>query len=493
MTSNAKARLPEWARPSEILDLTRLAAPVAMSRASFMLMGLTDAIILAWYAPGQLPLVLNGWLPSGVTMGFGMGLMLGVSVMTAELSGQGKASETGRIVRRGLWVGALYGLLATLLVFACAEWLVRGFGFAEELVEPIVHTTQVLALGTLGHMLGMACSMYLEALRKPNLVTAVSMSAVVLNAVIGLILVPQYGAVGVAWATTGSRWYMMIVFLVLIAFMTPAYKPSPKGPAGEFVRQNKVGIGTGIANAAEWGAFNMTFIIATLVSIDAGTIYGLTVQMMGVIFMIYVGMGTATSVRVAERYGRKEGAGVRDASRLGIAAAVVMGLVLAAVLVLLRDVVAHWLLTGPEAQASGGEHSTALMPTLALMLAFAAGVTLFDGLQVVGAMGLRAQGVVWLPTMIHVGSYVGIMLPLCVWLAFTPETAPLANNPLGAVLFWPAHWPGAQGMGVWGVFIGISVASVAAGTAQVVSLEWKSRTAGERADKEGAVAPVVMH
>jgi len=26
--------------------------------------------------------------------------------------------------------------------------------------------------------------------------------------------------------------------------------------------------------------------------------------MMGVVFMIYVGMGTATSVRVAERYGR---------------------------------------------------------------------------------------------------------------------------------------------------------------------------------------------
>ena len=131
--------------------------------------------------------------------------------------------------------------------------------------------------------------------------------------------------------------------------------------------------------------------------------------------------------------------------------------------------------------------------TLALMLAFAAGVTLFDGLQVVGAMGLRAQGVVWLPTIIHVGSYVGIMLPLCVWLAFTPETAPPANNLLGAVMFWPAHWPGAQGLGVWGVFIGISVASVAAGTAQVLSLEWKSRTAGERADKEGAAAPVVVH
>ena len=456
-------RLPEWARPSEILDLTRLAVPVAMSRASFMLMGLTDAIILAWYAPGELPLVLNGWLPSGVTMGFGMGLMLGVSVMTAELSGQGRADETGRIVRRGLWVGALYALLATVLVFLIAEPLVHAFGFAEELAVPITQTTQILALGTVGHMLGMACSMYLEALRKPNLVTAVSMSAVVLNAIVGLILVPEHGAIGVAWATTISRWYMMLVFLVIIALATPAFRPSAKGPPGEFLRQNKVGIGTGIANAAEWGAFNLTFVIATLVSIDAGTIYGLAVQMMGVIFMIYMGMGTATSVRVAERFGRKDATGVREAARLGVVASVVMGLVLAALLVLARELLAHWLLTGPEAQASGGEHSTALMPTLALMLAFAAGVTLFDGLQVVGAMGLRAQGVVWLPTMIHVGSYIVVMLPLCVWLAFGPDRV-----------------PGGMNLGVWGVFIGISIASVAAGVGQVLALEIKSRSAAAR-------------
>jgi MATE family multidrug resistance protein len=256
--------------------------------------------------------------------------------------------------------------------------------------------------------------------------------------------------------------------------MTPAFKPSPKGPPGEFIRQNKVGIGTGIANAAEWGAFNMTFVIATLVSIDAGTVYGLTVQMMGVIFMIYMGMGTATSVRVAERFGRKDGLGVREASRLGVVAAIAVGLVLAVILVASKDVVAHWLLTGPEAQASGGAQSTSLMPTLALMLAFAAAVTLFDGLQVVGAMGLRAQGVVWLPTLIHVGSYIVVMLPLCVWLAFGPESVPC--------------W---LGLGVWGVFIGISVASVAAGVGQVLALELKSRDAERRAGVEGVAAVVV--
>jgi MATE family multidrug resistance protein len=157
-----------------------------------------------------------------------------------------------------------------------------------------------------------------------------------------------------------------------------------------------------------------------------------------------------------------------------VVAAIAVGLVLAVILVASRDVVAHWLLTGPEAQASGGAQSTSLMPTLALMLAFAAAVTLFDGLQVVGAMGLRAQGVVWLPTLIHVGSYIVVMLPLCVWLAFGPESV-----------------PGGLGLGVWGVFIGISVASVAAGVGQVLALELKSRDAERRAGVEGVAAVVV--
>jgi MATE family multidrug resistance protein len=442
----AAARLPAWARPKEMIDLVRLAVPVAVSRASFMLMGLTDAVVLARHAPGQLPLVLNGWLPNGVFMGFGMGLMLGVSVMTAELNGSGRGDETGRIVRRGLWVGTVYGLLATLVVFVIARPLLDLLGFGPELAAPIADTTRILAIGTLGHMIGIACSFYLEALRKPNLVTAVSMSAVLLNLILDLVLVPLYGAAGVAWATTGSRFFMMAAFLVMIWRLTPAFRRSPPAPKGEFARQNKVGIGTGIANVAEWGSFNLTFVIATLVSIDSGTIYGLTVQMMGVVFMIYVGMGTATSVRVAERYGRGEAQGVREASRLGVVASVLLGLVLALILIAIRDFVAVGSLNGSDAASDGAR----LVPTLALMLAFAAFVTIFDGLQAVGSMALRAQGVVWAPTAIHVGSYLFVMVPLCWWLAL--------------------H----EGLGVWGVFIGISIASVLAGLCQVLVLEWKA-------------------
>lgn len=449
----ASSRLPAWARPKDILDLTRLSIPVAISRASFMLMSLTDAVLLGRYAPGELPFVLNAWLPIGVMFGFGMGLMIGVQVLTAELNGSGRGADSGRIFRRGVVVALVYGAVATLICIVVAKPLMQLVGFGPEIADPTAVCTRILAYGAVAHMLSLACQFYLEALRRPNIATAINMAAVIFNLIVGLILVPDYGAEGVAWATTGSRWFMVVLFVIAVIGLTPALKRSAPAPAGEFKRQNMVGLGTGVANIAEWGSFNMTFVIATLVSIDAGTVYGLTVQMMGVIFMIYVGLGTATSVRVAERHGRREPGAVQEASRLGVAASIVVGLGMALILYLLREpIAAVWLNT--HETGSEGAH---LAPLLAAMLAAAAFVTIFDGLQGVGSMALRAQGVVWTPTAIHVGSYIFVMLPLCWWLALHTS------------------------LGAWGVLIGVSIASLVAGVAQVVALEWMAARGVRRA------------
>ena len=112
--------LPSYLNRRDVLDLARLATPVALSRASFMLMGLTDAVVLARHAPGQLPHILNAFLPVGVAMGFGLGLVVGVQVLTAELAGAGRDLETGRIVRRGLAVALLYGVASAVVCIVIA-------------------------------------------------------------------------------------------------------------------------------------------------------------------------------------------------------------------------------------------------------------------------------------------------------------------------------------------------------------------------------------
>jgi len=442
--------LPSYLNRRDVFDLARLATPVALSRMSFMLMGLTDAVVLARHAPGQLPYVLNAFLPVGVAMGFGLGLVIGIQVLTAELAGAGRDLETGRIVRRGAAVALLYGLVSAAACILVAGPLLRWLGLDETFAEATASCTRILAYGLPGHMLFSASAAYLEALRRPLVVTAIGLVAVAANLVLDLALVPDYGAAGVAWATTLSRYGMALVSLVVVMRTTPALRWRGNPPPGEFARQNGVGLGAGLANVAEWGSFNLTHVIATLVSIDAGALWGLTVQMMGSVFMIYVGLGSATSVRVAERFGRGDRQGVADASRLGLVAALVIGTVMAAAVWGSRDALAVAGLNA-EGQPDGAR----LAPMLAGLLAAGAVVTLFDGLQGVASMALRAREVVWPPTAIHVASYAIVMVPLCWWLA------------LGA-------GPG-RGQGVWGVLAGVAVASVLAGVLQALLLEWYAR------------------
>ena len=443
-------QLPRYLNRRDVGDLARLAAPVALSRTSFMLMGLTDAVVLARHAPAELPHVLNAFLPVGVAMGFGLGLMTGVQVLTAELCGAGRELETGRIVRRGVAVALAYGLVSAAVCILVAVPLLRWLGFDASFTAATARCTRILAYGLPAHMLFNAAASYLEAMRRPMVVTAIGIVAVAANLVLDVALVPAHGAAGVAWATTLSRCGMALAAMVVVARSTPALVWGGKPGPGEFGRQNGVGLGAGLANVAEWGSFNLTHVIATLSSIDAGALWGLTVQMMGSVFMIYVGLGSATSVRVAERFGRGDREGVADASRLGIVAALVVGTALG---------MAVWGASGQLAAvglaAEGDGAGARLAPLLARLLAAAAAVTLFDGLQGVASMALRAREVVWPPTAIHVGSYALLMVPLCWWLA-------LGSGP-------------GRGHGVWGVLVGVAVASVLAGVLQAGLLEWHAR------------------
>jgi MATE family multidrug resistance protein len=467
----ATFRLPLWAKPSDVADLIRLSVPIAVSRMAMMLMGLTDAIVLGQFAPEELAFVLSAWLPIGVSLGFGIGILLGVQVLTSELIGTGEEAETGRIFRRGLLWAVVMGIALTLVLLPLAgplfHWLFVEIAPPTEdtVMAPEVVASQtaivasILALGLTGHMISQACSYYLEALRRPLLVTIVMYVGVALNLVLNILLVAgaygiePMGAEGVAWATSLTRAMIAVVLLVLVWRLTPGFRASKPAPAREARRQLDVGTGTAVSNIAEWGGFNLTFIIATWISIAANAVYGYSVQVIGVCFMFYLGIATATSVRVAEAIGRGNQDEVRNAGRLGVVATIVMGILLGILLVAFSGPISQ-LLVREDANIGG----IAIADAIAALLWLAALVTVFDGLQATASFALRAQGMVWLPSAIHLGSFFVVMIPACFWLGIT----------LGR---------GAQGV-LEGAFVGV----LFAGILQVVLLEWKAaRPIKERA------------
>jgi MATE family multidrug resistance protein len=196
---------------------------------------------------------------------------------------------------------------------------------------------------------------------------------------------------------------------------------------------------------AEWGGFNFTFVVATWISTAATTVYGMAIHVIGFCFMAFLGLGTATSVRVAEAYGRKNSDQVREASRLGVVACGFAGVALGALV---------WLFQSPLAailvKADAEVADVAIRPELIPIIGFTAFVIVFDGLQNVASMALRAQNVVWPPTFIHLACYFLIMIPATWYFGLYLEK------------------------GAMGMMQGVLIASVVAGILQTLLLERKA-------------------
>ncbi len=443
---------PSWANFADVSDLVKLSTPIAFSRMAVMLMSFTDAVVLSINTHDELPYILNAWLAIGVAIGIGMGLLQGVQVISSELLGVGKADETGRVWRSGMATAFVAGILASLLCWYGSPFLYRLL-FTPEIAENVIIATRIYTIGLIAHMVSAACMYYLEALRKPNTVTAIMFGAVILNLFVDLYLVAglfggfYLGFEGVAWATNITRFALTAALLIVIVMATPGLKKSPTAPKDEFRRQLSVSLGTTVSYVAEYSAFSFTIVFATWVSMAAATAYGLAIQFIGLTFMLFMGIATATSVRVAEYYGRKDYYGAREASRLGVATGVLIGTILGTLMFVFAEQLSQWTTMSDSSvtENNAQELLTVLLKISALMV-------LFDGLQVIGAYALRAQGGVWMPGIIHLGSYYLVMLPVCLLLAFT------------------------LGRGGQGVLEGAIIASLIAAIGQVCYLEYITAT-----------------
>jgi MATE family multidrug resistance protein len=274
--------------------------------------------------------------------------------------------------------------------------------------------------------------MWLEALSKPSPAMLMMWLANAVNLGIDLVLVPgrfgapALGAVGGGCATFGSRLFLMVALLVYIARMREArglgvFDKPAREPAAE-AEQRRVGFGAGASNFCETTAFAAMNIVAGWQGAAPLAAWSVVLNFTALIFMVPLGVSTATSVLVGSAYG------ARDAGRVNRAALV--GFSVAAGFAIAIGLIA-WPLCGVIAAAYTTSPAVVALARVALML----GCLYFapDALQVVAAQSLRARGDVWVPTATHMFSYVVVMTPLA-WLLALPLHMGLNGQVLAVII-----------------------------------------------------------
>ena len=99
-----------------VLRTLRLAGPVMLARAGLLVMVSVDTIMCGRVGAQELAYYGIAFAPHMAFLLFGIGLLMGTVVLTAQIDGAGRPAECGRIWRLALVNGAAFGSLFGLLL-----------------------------------------------------------------------------------------------------------------------------------------------------------------------------------------------------------------------------------------------------------------------------------------------------------------------------------------------------------------------------------------
>lgn len=408
-----------------IKDTLRLAGPVALARLGIIGMALVDVVVVGQLAADELPHQALGWAPTAVFLVAAIGLLQGVQVLAARSLGEKKPQGAGVALRRGLVLALVAGVISSALMWIAGARLFTTFGIEDALAAPSAKVMAVLAVSIPLHLIYIAGTYFLEAIKKPGISTVVMWIANGVNLALNLWWVPEHGAVGSAWATVGARVFLAVAILACIWFLRDGktYGVRAWGKEGPSYRALLgVGVAAAVSQAVEAGAFSAMTVIAGRISADVVADYQILLNVMALVFMVALGMGAASAVLVSEAIGRRAPADAARAGWTGLGLNTI-GMLIAAVLIL--------VFAAPIGRAYTANVELAAL--IASMMWVCALVLAPDGGQVVAASALRARGDNWFPTFSHILSYAVVMPVLGFWLA---EREGMGVAGLVLAIFW---------------------------------------------------------
>ena len=397
-----------------------LAVPAGITRIGVVGLGVVDTAMVGHFATKDL-----AWLNLAnqtfvmFLLVVGMGMMAGTTVLTANAYGRKDYAACGQVWRRTLPYAALLGII-TLLTSLTATSILSLLGQTPENSQQAGKLILIQGVGIPGHLLFMACTMFLEGCKRPQAGVVMMLGANLLNVALNYLLIygnwglPELGAEGSAWASTLVRWSLAVgaIIYVLRAPSLKQFKTRVSMPFNwsDGKKQRSIGYAVGLSLAAEVGAFN----ILTLFAGWLGTLYiagfGVAVQIMSVPMMISVGIAVATMVRTGIAFSEKDTTNIRNA----IVSGLLVNLLVITVFVLL-------MFTGATtvfgAFTDDAHVITLMLPLTGLIVLNA----LFDSSQGVLSRALRGIQDTWIPSKIQIFCFVILMVPLGYFLGISLE------------------------------------------------------------------------
>ncbi|MFC6592825.1 MATE family efflux transporter [Deinococcus lacus] len=321
----------------EILSVVRLAAPVIVSQFAANAIGLVSTAVIGRLGSAELAAAAYGNAIYYLFFVMLQGVMLSVSPRVAQAHGAGDGAAVRRVLWGGLWLAVLLALAAFPVMQALAAALPHVAPPDLDRAAAAQYV-QLYALGMLPVLLFTAMRGALEGTGQPGVVTRTAVTGVVLVAVLSPALafgwgpLPRLGLPGAALSSACAQWAMFAALLVQVLRRWPDPAGQAKPDWAEVKANFRLGWPIGLTLGAEAGMFSLTSLQMARFGPDALAAHNVAFQIITALFMVPLGLATATSIRVAQAAGASSSrAGARRAGLLGIGLGALVMLLFAAV------------------------------------------------------------------------------------------------------------------------------------------------------------------
>jgi multidrug resistance protein, MATE family len=397
---------PLHSTPTPLRELLTLAWPVVVARSSQVVVGLSDALMVAHLGKASLAATSAGGMNSFALMIFAFGIVFIVSSFSSQLTGRGDVAGA----RRFGWYGLAIAGLAQLLALAALPFLPQLLGCLD--YEPAVRSMMLtyinIRLLSAGAAVGIeALGNYYSGRGNTGLQMKFNLLIMVLNVALNWLLIdghlgcPALGVAGAAWASVIST---TVAFAGFLAVFIRQGRGLPRTPLQrrEFLRVLRFGLPSGFNWSFEFLAF-LAFvnIVVGGLGTTALAAFMAVIQINSVGFMPAFALGSAGAVLTGQAIGRGEKDAVPRIMKLTLGSAAVWMTITGLCYLLLPA-----QLMGPfAADEAGGPEFLAVGARILLLSACwqlfdAAGITTGEILRAAGdtsfamwARGILAWGV----------------------------------------------------------------------------------------------------
>lgn len=396
----------------------RLAFPVMLTQLGAALVGLFDSIMVGHYSTADLAAVSFSNAIFFTVMVFAMGTLMAITPIVGFAEGAQEGKERiAALLANGLIYTTIVTLLAMVILVPC--WpILHLFGQEPDVVECARPYYGLIMLSIVPFLFFCLGKQFLEGLNNTTVAMVITIACNLLNIFLNWIFIyghwgsPAMGAAGAGLATLIARFLTAICFIVVMfsrrhwrQYFTLINRSMLNwSDVRHYIR---IGTPIGLQSFVECFLFTASFVIIGWISKESLAAHHIANQMADMTFMLALGIGAATTIRVSHQLGKRDFEAVQMASRASVHLCLLMNTIGATIMITLRHYLPYIFTEDPE------------VIEIASTLILIGGLFQYaDGLQCVGAAMLRGIQDVRVPMRIAALAYIGIALPLGIILTF---------------------------------------------------------------------------